>query len=163
MILFQDSGVKYFGLEFWSVNLDCVRILQEPAPTFKTVLCKYFEQGHCSRGDDCTYAHGLEDLQTREAGKHVYTASGMTGFWGNLGSRSSKKSWEEGKLYLCSLWSCFSIKMSQHASDARDDRKAAKRPFGRCQPIESWGGHLQDGALQIFRGVWGFLFSFLML
>lgn len=36
-------------------------------PTFKTVLCKYFELGHCSRGEDCTYAHGLEDLQTREA------------------------------------------------------------------------------------------------
>jgi len=41
--------------------------VQPAAPAFKTVLCKYFELGHCTRGDECTYAHGIEELQTREA------------------------------------------------------------------------------------------------
>eukprot|EP00438_Fugacium_kawagutii_P002577 Skav219265 [mRNA] locus=scaffold1380:77928:89294:- [translate_table: standard] len=45
-------------------------VQQPAAPAFKTVLCKYFEQGHCSRGDECTYAHGIEELQTREAGTY---------------------------------------------------------------------------------------------
>lgn len=43
---------------------------EQPAPAFKTVLCKYFELGNCSKGDECTYAHGIEELQTREAGTY---------------------------------------------------------------------------------------------
>lgn len=33
---------------------------------FKTQLCNYFEQGHCSRGAFCSYAHGLHDLATAQ-------------------------------------------------------------------------------------------------
>ena len=32
-------------------------------PVFKTALCKFFEQGNCTNGDSCTYAHGVEELQ----------------------------------------------------------------------------------------------------
>ena len=34
-----------------------------PPPVFKTALCKFFEQGNCTNGDSCTYAHGVEELQ----------------------------------------------------------------------------------------------------
>jgi len=34
---------------------------QQPK-TRKTTLCKFFEQGVCSKGGDCTYAHGVEEL-----------------------------------------------------------------------------------------------------
>jgi len=30
---------------------------------FKTRLCTYFQQGHCSRGSSCTFAHGEHELQ----------------------------------------------------------------------------------------------------
>ncbi|CAK9107450.1 Zinc finger CCCH domain-containing protein 4 [Durusdinium trenchii] len=29
---------------------------------FKTVLCKYFEQGNCTKGDQCSFAHGEAEL-----------------------------------------------------------------------------------------------------
>jgi len=32
----------------------------------KTKLCKFFEQGSCSRGEECLYAHGGEELQPFE-------------------------------------------------------------------------------------------------
>ena len=37
----------------------------EPAPAvpLKTVPCKYFELGHCARGAECAYAHGIEELR----------------------------------------------------------------------------------------------------
>jgi len=39
-----------------------MRITKDSALT-KTRLCKFFSEGCCSRGDHCTYAHGLDDLQ----------------------------------------------------------------------------------------------------
>lgn len=32
------------------------------------ILCKYFEQGACARGDECTYAHGIEELEPGASG-----------------------------------------------------------------------------------------------
>ncbi|CAJ1456227.1 unnamed protein product, partial [Effrenium voratum] len=34
-----------------------------PAPKFKTQICKYFLEGSCFKGDECSYAHGAEQLQ----------------------------------------------------------------------------------------------------
>ncbi|CAJ1373703.1 unnamed protein product [Effrenium voratum] len=33
-------------------------------PSYKTQLCEYFPSGRCVKGEDCTYAHGEEDLRT---------------------------------------------------------------------------------------------------
>ena len=33
------------------------------AVVYKTVLCKYFEQGSCHKGDACTFAHGAAELR----------------------------------------------------------------------------------------------------
>jgi len=34
-----------------------------PAVGYKSALCKYFEQGTCFHGENCTFAHGVEELQ----------------------------------------------------------------------------------------------------
>lgn len=34
-----------------------------PAAGYKSALCKYFEQGTCFHGENCTFAHGVEELQ----------------------------------------------------------------------------------------------------
>jgi hypothetical protein len=37
-------------------------LLEEPA-LYKTALCTFYEQGLCTKGETCTYAHGIEELQ----------------------------------------------------------------------------------------------------
>ena len=34
-----------------------------PAVPLKTVPCRFFELGHCRRGAECAYAHGIEELR----------------------------------------------------------------------------------------------------
>eukprot|EP00927_Polykrikos_kofoidii_P001617 TRINITY_DN10616_c0_g1_i4.p1 TRINITY_DN10616_c0_g1~~TRINITY_DN10616_c0_g1_i4.p1 ORF type:complete len:801 (-),score=132.30 TRINITY_DN10616_c0_g1_i4:86-2374(-) len=36
---------------------------QDPPTNAKTVLCRHFERGHCGNGDNCTFAHGPEQLR----------------------------------------------------------------------------------------------------
>ena len=36
-------------------------------PRYKTVLCKFFEEGKCADGDKCTFAHGFEDIRPRKS------------------------------------------------------------------------------------------------
>ena len=33
------------------------------AQVYKTAMCKFFEQGTCTKGANCTFAHGVEELQ----------------------------------------------------------------------------------------------------
>merc|ERR1711871_225680 len=33
-----------------------------PGGDYKRRMCKYYEQGYCSKGDDCTFAHGILDI-----------------------------------------------------------------------------------------------------
>ena len=48
---------------------------QLEAGTYKTVLCKFFEAGNCSRGASCTFAHGDTELSDQGASVPV-TGSG---------------------------------------------------------------------------------------
>lgn len=40
-------------------------VVDKPASApraYKTTICKFFEEGRCDRGDDCTYAHAQEEI-----------------------------------------------------------------------------------------------------
>ncbi len=34
----------------------------------KTILCKFYAKGNCTRGDRCTFAHGIGDIKAARAG-----------------------------------------------------------------------------------------------
>lgn len=34
---------------------------------YKRDLCKFHAEGHCWRGEDCTFAHGLEEMYRSDA------------------------------------------------------------------------------------------------
>lgn len=38
------------------------------APNYKTKLCQRFAEGRCARGNDCNYAHGINDLRNAPSG-----------------------------------------------------------------------------------------------
>eukprot|EP00746_Dinoflagellata_sp_MGD_P102377 gnl/MRDRNA2_/MRDRNA2_41873_c0_seq1.p1 gnl/MRDRNA2_/MRDRNA2_41873_c0~~gnl/MRDRNA2_/MRDRNA2_41873_c0_seq1.p1 ORF type:complete len:273 (+),score=55.54 gnl/MRDRNA2_/MRDRNA2_41873_c0_seq1:119-820(+) len=45
---------------------------------FKTRICTFFEQGKCTRGDACTFAHGEHELnRSKGGGKGGYGGGGM--------------------------------------------------------------------------------------
>ena len=35
----------------------------------KTILCKFFQKGVCSKGDACTFAHGISDIKAARSGR----------------------------------------------------------------------------------------------
>ena len=35
----------------------------------KTILCKFFQKGVCSKGDGCTFAHGISDIKAARSGR----------------------------------------------------------------------------------------------
>ena len=54
--------------DFWVHLQDGVAFAQSASPAQtqdnrKTVLCKFYDQGTCQHGDQCLYAHGVEELQ----------------------------------------------------------------------------------------------------
>ncbi|KAI3978662.1 hypothetical protein MKX01_015837, partial [Papaver californicum] len=42
---------------------------------FKTLLCEKFKAGHCPYGDNCSYAHGVEDIHKPPPNWQKITAS----------------------------------------------------------------------------------------
>ena len=36
---------------------------------FKTMICRFWQQGICNRGQQCTFAHGQQELTTTHGGK----------------------------------------------------------------------------------------------
>ena len=36
---------------------------RQEAPLFKTALCMYYQKGMCTKGESCTFAHGIQELQ----------------------------------------------------------------------------------------------------
>ena len=41
----------------------------------KTILCKFFQKGVCSKGDGCTFAHGISDIKAARSGRSRDTES----------------------------------------------------------------------------------------
>lgn len=44
----------------------------------KTILCKFFQKGVCSKGDGCTFAHGISDIKAARSGRSRDTESSNT-------------------------------------------------------------------------------------
>ena len=57
---FHVANSTFTNSKLFSNQQQMLQMLQ--AGTYKTVLCKFFEAGSCSRGASCTFAHGDEDL-----------------------------------------------------------------------------------------------------
>ena len=103
--------------------------VQPAAPAFKTVLCKYFELGHCTRGDECTYAHGIEELQTREALKRsdelfdFDDPNNSPKFWNFFGKLLKSNSAQAGtyKTVLCKFFEAGSCSRGASCTFAHGD------------------------------------------
>lgn len=54
---------------------------QIPIPPEKTVLCRYYSQGHCNKGDKCMYIHSTDSLpeETSPTRKTTSTPTKFTG------------------------------------------------------------------------------------
>ena len=53
-------------------------------PGYKTQLCKHFLRGICTRGQDCTFAHGAGELQAGFGTQITWTKSCRLSGWGVL-------------------------------------------------------------------------------
>jgi len=75
----QQFDGNLAGLDVYGLPGQDQRPSAGPGPgSFKTRLCTYFQQGHCSRGNQCTFAHGEHELQSAPP-------RGQGGGPGNLG------------------------------------------------------------------------------
>ena len=52
---------------------------------YKTELCKYYESnnGYCQYGDNCAYAHGIDDLRKKTTNSCYYRTKKCTSFFNN--------------------------------------------------------------------------------
>ena len=57
----------------------------EERKKYKIELCKYYQQGHCSKGDNCSFAHGeheLENIKEYEPHSNVICKYFLQGYCG---------------------------------------------------------------------------------
>jgi len=67
-----------------------------PPSNFKTIPCKFFPLGKCTKGNDCTFAHSTDDL--RAGGVHVATGANLDRFGGTvLALQTALAAMKEGK------------------------------------------------------------------
>ena len=57
-----------------------LRALTDYKLKYKTELCRMFENGACEFGSKCTFAHGLDELQTRKTTAKNYKTKKCTKF-----------------------------------------------------------------------------------
>lgn len=61
----DDLQISHIGNMY--VYRRCLRQALRHMRRFKKDLCVYFERGHCDKGQNCTFAHGHEELRGRFA------------------------------------------------------------------------------------------------
>ena len=50
------------------------------ASNFKTIRCKYFDQGACKNGDKCSFAHGDSELRTDHGHRERHASAPNPGY-----------------------------------------------------------------------------------
>merc|ERR1719401_3056348 len=70
----------------------------KPAGGFKVKICTFWEQGKCTRGADCTFAHGSEDLgASGGASASADNWGAPDPSWGCAGGAGYGDAWGKGK------------------------------------------------------------------